>query len=136
MLRRPGYRIAPHRDPKWGFLTCLLYLARPGDEPQWGTQLFRVKDDQEARGASPHWIPDQQCECVADVEFLPNRALVFLNSVGAHGAHIPADVQPPDLERYTYQFRVGPERQSMEALRASLSTQEQPLWAGKVSHHY
>ena len=23
MLRRPGYHIPPHRDPKWGFLTCL-----------------------------------------------------------------------------------------------------------------
>jgi hypothetical protein len=29
ILRRGrGYRIPPHRDPKWGFLTCILYLAR------------------------------------------------------------------------------------------------------------
>ena len=135
MLRRPGYRILPHRDPKWGFVTCLMYLARSGDEPRWGTQIFRVKEDQQAQGASPHWIPDEQCEFVTDVEFVPNRALVFLNSVGAHGAHIPADAQPPDLERYTYQFRVGPERQSMEAIRSTLSAEQQPLWAGKVSHY-
>ncbi|MGH9255013.1 MAG: hypothetical protein ACRD3C_10635, partial [Vicinamibacterales bacterium] len=29
MLRRRGYRIRPHRDPKWSFITCILYLARP-----------------------------------------------------------------------------------------------------------
>jgi hypothetical protein len=133
MLRRPGYRIPPHRDPKWGFITCLLYLARPGDEPRWGTQLFRVDEDQDAQGASPHWISDEQCHWAADVDFLPNRALIFLNSVGAHGAEIPADAQPADLERYTYQFRIGPDRQSMESMRATLSEDAQSLWAGKVA---
>src|SRR5688572_31193304 len=28
MLRRRGYNIPPHRDPKWGFITCLIYLPR------------------------------------------------------------------------------------------------------------
>jgi hypothetical protein len=28
MLRRPGYHLAPHRDPKRAMLTCLLYVAR------------------------------------------------------------------------------------------------------------
>lgn len=135
LLRRPGYRIPPHRDPKWGFITCLMYLARPGDDVRWGTQLFRVNDDREARGASPHWIADTQCELVSDVEFRPNRALVFLNSVGAHGAQIPADAEPQDLERYAYQFRVGPERQSIDAIRARLSPDERPLWAGKGSDY-
>lgn len=135
LLRRPGYRIPPHRDPKWGFITCLMYLARPGDDVRWGTQLFRVNDDREARGASPHWIADTQCELVSDVEFRPNRALVFLNSVGAHGAQIPADAEPQGLERYAYQFRVGPERQSIDAIRARLSPDERPLWAGKGSDY-
>lgn len=131
MLRRPGYRIPPHRDPKWGFVTCLLYLATPGDDSRWGTQVLRVSDDREARGASPHWIPEAQCECVADVDFVPNRALIFLNSTGAHSAHIPADAQPPDLERYTYQFRLGPEQQAIEALRSTLTAEQRPMWAGK-----
>ena len=135
MLRRPGYRIPPHRDPKWGFITCLMYLARPGDDEKWGTQIFRVADDREARGANPHWIAQQQCAWVADVEFRPNRVLVFLNSEGAHGAHIPEDAQPPDLERYTYQFRLGPERQSIDALRSSLTPEQQPMWAGKGSSY-
>ncbi|MBI2186778.1 MAG: hypothetical protein HYU37_06580 [Acidobacteria bacterium] len=135
MLRRPGYKIPPHRDPKWGFITCLLYLARPGDDSRWGTQLFRVEADDEARGGAPHWVPEERCRWVADVEFLPNRALIFLNSTGAHGAHIPDDAEPADLERYTYQFRVGPERESMEALRSTLPEERQPLWAGKVTSY-
>ena len=28
LLRRPGYVIKPHRDPRWAFLTCLVYLPR------------------------------------------------------------------------------------------------------------
>jgi len=135
MLRRPGYRIPPHRDPKWGFITCLLYLARPGDDPRWGTQLFRVADDDEAHGGAPHWVSEERCQWIADVEFLPNRALIFLNSSGAHGAHIPADAEPPALERYTYQFRVGPERESMEALRSTLTPDRQALWTGKVTSY-
>jgi hypothetical protein len=131
MLRRPGYRIPPHRDPKWGFITCLMYLAKPGDDSRWGTQVLRVNEDQEARGASPHWIPDAQCECVAEVDFRPNRVLIFLNSSGAHSAHIPADAQPPELERYTYQFRVGPDRQTVEEMRSTLTAEQRALWAGK-----
>jgi hypothetical protein len=135
MLRRPGYKIPPHRDPKWGFITCLLYLARPGDDSRWGTQLFRVDADQEARGGAPHWVPEERCQWVADVDFIPNRALIFLNSTGAHGASISANAQPADLERYTYQFRVGPERGSMEALRATLTPERQTLWTGKVTSY-
>jgi hypothetical protein len=135
MLRRPGYRILPHRDPKWGFITCLMYLARPGDDTRWGTQIFRVADDREARGANPHWISEQQCEWVADVDFVPNRVLVFLNSAGAHGAYIPEDAEPADLERYTYQFRVGPERESIDALKSTLTPEQQPMWAGKGSSY-
>jgi hypothetical protein len=50
MLRRPGYYIRPHRDPKWGFLTCLMYLKRPDDDESWGTDLYRVKGTKRRRG--------------------------------------------------------------------------------------
>ena len=131
LLRRPGYRILPHRDPKWGFITCILYLARRGDNEAWGTQLYTVEQDEEARGTSPHWIDPARCRQVGDVEFRANRMLILLNSVGAHGAHIPGDAQPEDLERYIYQFRIGPTAESIAMLKSSMPEERRPLWAGK-----
>ena len=136
LLRRPGYLIPPHRDPKWGFITCLMYLGRKGDDERWGTQLFRVRDDSEAEGARPHWISKEQCELVADVAFKPNRMLVFLNSVGAHGAHIPADAIPATLERYAYQFRLGADGRSINSIRARLTPEQRAYWAGKAGDSY
>jgi hypothetical protein len=132
MLRRPGYRIMPHRDPKWGFITCILYLARPQESDGWGTQLYAVDGDQEAKNAAPYWIDPQQCRLVEDVAFRPNRLLVFLNSTGAHGAHIPEDAQPPTLERCIYQFRVGPPTETITMLKSSLPEEHQKRWAGKA----
>jgi hypothetical protein len=132
LLRRRGYQIPPHRDPKWGFITCLLYLPKLGDDEQWGTQLYTVEDDAEAHGAKPHWISAEQCTLVADVAFRPNRMLVFLNSIGAHGAFIPEDAQPADLERYAYQFRIGPDAKSIKRLLESLPESRRPYWAGKI----
>jgi hypothetical protein len=131
LLRRRGYRIPPHRDPKWGFVTCILYLARRHDSEAWGTQLFTVDDDEEARGASPHWINAERCHHVGDVAFRANRMLVLLNSVGAHGASIPDDAQPENLERYIYQFRIAPTVESMSMLKATLPEERRPFWAGK-----
>ena len=132
ILRRGrGYRIPPHRDPKWGFLTCILYLARENDSESWGTQLFSVEEDDEARGAAPHYIDAARCTKVADVTFKPNRMLVFLNSVGAHGAEIPIDALPEGLERYIYQFRIAPDLESMSRLKAVLPEERRAFWAGK-----
>lgn len=135
LLRRRGYRIPPHRDPKWGFITCILYLARRHDSDAWGTQLYTVDGDVEARGASPHWIDLAQCRHVADVAFRPNRMLVFLNSVGAHGASIPDDAQPEDLERYIYQFRIAPTVEAMATLKSTLADDRRPFWAGKSADY-
>ena len=136
LLRRPGYHIPPHRDPKWGFITCLMYLARRGDSERWGTQLHRVAGDDEALGARPHWIDEQKCEPVEHVTFRRNRALVFLNSVGAHSAHIPADADPPDLERYAYQFRIGASAEAIRSLVDGLPADRRAVWAGKGSGVY
>ena len=132
MRRRRNYNIPTHRDPKWGFLTCLLYLVRPGDQETWGTRLYAVESDREATGSQPHWIDPQTCRLVREIPFRANSALVFLNSTGAHGASIPADAEPADLERYIYQFRVGPTRESIAALMALLPEERQPAWAGKL----
>jgi hypothetical protein len=129
MLRRRGYTILPHRDPKWGFITCLLYLARPQDSDSWGTQLYEVEQDEEAHGDAPHWIDAAKCRQVADVSFRANRLLIFVNSYGAHGASIPADAEPADLERYMYQFRMGPSTAAIEKLMSLLPPDRRPLWA-------
>lgn len=136
LLRRPGYRIPPHRDPKWGFITCLFYLARPGDDERWGTQLYTVEGDAEAVGGQPHWIPDSRVHLAGEVAFKPNRAFVFLNSVGAHGAQIPADAIPADLTRYAYQFRVGASRSSIDAIMRQLPPEQRAFWAGKGGERY
>jgi hypothetical protein len=136
LLRRPGYYIPPHRDPKWGFITCLLYLARRGDSEQWGTRLHRVLGDEDARGAHPHWIDAHKCEPAGHVAFRRNRALIFLNSVGAHSAEIPSDADPPDLERYAYQFRIGASTDAIKMLVDGLPADRRELWAGKGSEVY
>lgn len=135
LLRGRGYLIPPHRDPKWGFLTCLMYLVRPGDSTAWGTQLYDVDGDMEAPSVAPHWIKVGKCRLVKDVSFRANSALVFLNSHGAHGAQIPEDAEPPDLQRYIYQFRIGPTPDSIRRLVALLPQAQREKWSGKVADY-
>ena len=133
MLRRPGYHLGPHRDPKRSILTCLLYLARDGDSDTYGTQIFRVVDDEDA-GYKQTYYPEEEgrtCELVKVVPFRRNAMLVSLNSRGAHGATIPPDA-PADLERYTYQFYVAPQREALSALVKSLPAAQRAKWRSKA----
>lgn len=132
LLRGRGYRIAPHRDPKWGFVTVLLYLPRAHESDQWGTQLYSVDDDEAAGTIAPHWIDPARCRLKVDVPFRRNTALVFLNSRGAHGAAIPEDAQPADLQRYIYQYRIGPTKAAIASLVAMLPQEQRSVWEGKV----
>ena len=132
LLRGRGYRIAPHRDPKWGFITVLLYLPRAHESDQWGTQLYSVDDDEAAGTIAPHWIDPARCRLKVDVPFRRNTALVFLNSRGAHGAAIPEDAQPADLQRYIYQYRIGPTKAAIASLVAMLPQEQRSVWEGKV----
>ena len=129
MLRRPGYNLTPHRDPKWGFVTAILYLARPGDSEEYGTQLYAVRDDTEAPSGSVYYVEPSQCELVRAVPFRPNSMLVFLNSVGAHGASIPSDA-PPRVERYIYQFRLGPTSKMIANILQRMPPDKASQWAG------
>jgi hypothetical protein len=131
MLRRPGYRIGTHRDPKWGFVTALIYLVRPGDNETYGTQLYRVHGDAEASDDKPLWIDPRNCELVKSVPFRANTLLAFLNSTGAHGASIPANAKPADLERYIYQVRLGPDLAGIERLVSLMTPEHRARWAGK-----
>lgn len=131
MLRRPGYVIEPHRDPKWGFLTVLMYLARDGDNETYGTQLYRVRDDEEAADDKPLRFDPARCELVKAVPFRANTLLAFLNSTGAHGASIPADATPRTLERYLYQVRLGPPAPAIKRMVSLMDPAHRERWAGK-----
>jgi len=67
-----------------------------------------------------------------DVPFRRNTALVFLNSHGAHGAFIPEHAEPADLQRYIYQFRIGPTKTAIQKLVAMLPEERRPAWEGKL----
>ncbi len=134
MLRRPGYHLDPHRDPKRAVVTSLLYFARPHDSEAHGTQIFRVTGDKEATFTETYY-PEQhggRCELVKLVPFRPNTALMFVNSGGAHGADIPADASRK-IERYAFQFYIGPDAADLEALVARLPPGRQAMWRSKKS---
>ncbi len=137
MLRRPGYFLAPHRDPKRAMLTCLLYLAGARDDEAYGTQIFRVADDREATFTHTYYPEEHgsRCELVKTVPYRPNSMLVFLNSTGAHGAAIPP-VAPATLERFTYQFYIGPGAETLNDLVKELPPERQAKWTSpKASGH-
>lgn len=132
MLRRPGYHLDPHRDPKRSMLTCLFYLARPGDDVAHGTQLFRVLDDREASYKQTYYpeMDGRRCELASVVPFRANSMLVFLNSRGAHGATIPKEADAR-LERYSYQFYVSPENAALGTLIRDLPPERRVMWQNK-----
>ena len=135
MLRRPGYVIKPHRDPRWAFLTCLVYLPRPKDVDSYGTQIYRLRNEPEVTHSSPLWVDPSECELVRDVPADRNTALVFLNSTGAHGASIPSDA-PPDTERYLYQVHFSVEEDMRQRLVDSLEGAERSSWVSERGTEY
>jgi hypothetical protein len=135
LLRRPGYVIRPHRDPRWAFLTCLIYLQKRGADHVYGTQLYRLKQEREATHNSPFWVDERECELVRDVPGARNSALIFLNSTGVHGASIPPDA-PADLERYVYQVQLSPDEATRRRLIEMLSGARKAGWASKGNREY
>jgi len=127
MLRRPGYRIKPHRDPRWAFLTCLVYLQKRGDSSAYGTQFYRLHKEREPSHHSPLWVEDDEVELVKDVPARHNSAVVFLNSTGAHGAFIPSDA-PADTERFIYQVQFGPDEATKQMLIDELEGAARESW--------
>lgn len=129
MLRRPGYHLSPHRDPKRSLVTCLMYLAKPGDSEAHGTALYRVDDDREAHYKQTYY-PEREghrCTLARMVPFKANSMLAFVNSRGAHGAGIPADA-PATIERYAYQFYIAPDNDALGALIRSLPKGRKEMW--------
>lgn len=108
MLRRRGYLIKPHRDPRWAFLVALFYAAPRNAAHTYGTQLYRLINERDEPHTSPLWLAPDECQLARDVPGMGNSALMFLNSTGAHGASVPDDA-PPDFLRYVYQARFSPD---------------------------
>jgi hypothetical protein len=128
-LRRPGYTLQPHLDPKRVVITGLVYFARPGDDPSHGTQLFSVDRPFVSAGIKTYF-PGQHglsCMLAATVPFTPNTLLAFVNSGGAHGATLPPDAALK--ERYAYQFYVKPDDGGLKRLLAGLPEQARAPWA-------
>ena len=128
MLRRAGYEIKPHRDPRWALLTCLVYLQRRDDVQTYGTQFYRLKQERETPHSSPLWATYEECELVKDIPARRNTAVIFLNSTGVHGATVPADA-PATLERYLYQAQFGPDQTTREKLIAALPDERRSMWS-------
>jgi hypothetical protein len=117
MLRRPGYHLDPHLDPKRVVFTCLIYFARPGDSEAYGTSFYRINGTPKIDRTSTFYPESQglKCDVVKMVPFKANSAVAFLNYGGAHGADIPRTA-PKDTERYAYQFYVSPEPRALAAI--------------------
>jgi hypothetical protein len=130
LLRRPGYVIKPHRDPRWHFITCLIYLQKREGGDAYGTQLYRLRHEREPSHNSPFRFELDECELVRDVPARRNAMLAFFNSAGAHGASIPLDA-PGTLERYVYQVQFGPDRATREKLVAMMGDADRPGWTTK-----
>jgi hypothetical protein len=135
MYRKRGYYIRPHRDPNWGMITCIFYLAKPGDDERWGTDLYTVENDVSAPSVTPYWIKEERCHHVRLVENIPNRLLIFINSKGAHGARIPEGLADAEMDRSIYQFKLSPRTAGMRMLISTLPEDEQQAWLGKVTNY-
>ena len=136
MLRRPGWGLAPHLDPRDQFITTLLYLAGPDEPASYGTQLFRVLKPNFVVPYANTYYPERDgvsCELVKTMPYRGNLCVSFLNlGGGAHGANIPSDAQPSDMRRIVFQFYMGPQRQQLEALVDRLPADRQVAWKQRV----
>jgi hypothetical protein len=127
MLRRRGYLIKPHSDPRWAFLVALFYAAPRGSPHTYGTQLYRLKEERDEAHTSPLWLAPEECELARDVPGNGNSALMFLNSTGAHGASVPDDA-PADFLRYVYQARFSPDTATKLRLLELLAGEGRERW--------
>ena len=127
MLRRRGYLIKPHRDPRWAFLVALFYAAPRGSAHTYGTQLYRLIQERDEAHTSPLWLAPDECELARDVPGIGNSALMFLNSTGAHGASVPDDA-PAGFLRYVYQARFSPDTATKTRLLELLAGEGRERW--------
>lgn len=127
-LRRPGYHLKPHLDPKRVVITGLVYFARPGDSEAFGTQLFRIRTPFTSSTMGKFYPEDEgfAVELARTVPYRANTLLAFVNSKAAHGATLPPDA--PLRERYAYQFYVKPRDGELKKLLLELPPESRTNW--------
>ena len=119
-LRRKGYRLRPHLDPPHAALTGLYYLARPGDDARYGTALYKPSSPIPVKRQGIYYPEDQgiAVEHVTTVPFRANSLLVWMTSLGPHGADLTAEEVPKSLERCTYQFQLVTDDETRRRMKA------------------
>ena len=133
LLRLPGFEIKPHRDPRWAFVTCLIYLPKPTDATVYGTHLYRLVHEREAPSGSPFWLEYADCELVKSVPGSARSALAFVNWSGAHSASMPGDA-PAGTHRYLYQLQIGPDSASRERIMTHVAADRRSAWASREDY--
>jgi hypothetical protein len=131
-LRRPGYHLKPHLDPKRVVITGLIYFARPGDSEDYGTQLFRVGQSFRSVAMGKFYPEDEglPVEVAKTVPYRANTLFAFVNSKAAHGASLPPDAAL--RERYAYQFYVKPRDGDLKKLLLELPPESRSNWAAFI----
>jgi len=136
MLRRPGWKLDPHLDPRSRFINTLLYLARPGEPDTYGTQLFRVHEENFVARQANTYYPEREgirCELAKTMPYRGNLALSFLNlGGGAHGAAFPEEPQTAGLRRLVFQFYMEPAKEELDALIERLPPEHKVAWTTRV----
>jgi hypothetical protein len=109
MLRRPGYSLEPHVDPRRSILTALMYMGTSDGSENHGTKLFTSNQDIPLKYSGIYYPLREgaQCTVIKHVPCRPNSMLVFASRLGIHGADIPSNTQPSTLKRHSYHFFVG-----------------------------
>jgi hypothetical protein len=128
-LRRPGYHLRPHMDPKRVAITGLLYLARPGDDDTHGTDLFTLSEPIEASGLKT-FFPEEAgvaCHRASTIPYRPNTLLAFVNGGAAHGATLPPDARL--RARLSYQFYIKPDDGALRRLLEGVAPDARAVWA-------
>ncbi|MBI4486247.1 MAG: hypothetical protein HY655_09575 [Acidobacteria bacterium] len=91
--RGPGYVGPPPADGRWDLINGVVHLARHQDTAEYGGRLQ-----------------------TQEIAFRANSMVTW---VGPPEAHVHVSIPrhaPPNLERYTYEFRVGPTREGRSRL--------------------
>jgi hypothetical protein len=118
--RGKGYLLRPHLDPPHAALTGLFYLARPGDDPRYGTGFYKPSTPLPTRRKGIFY-PEEHgiaLENVRTVPFQANTLVVWMTSLGPHGADLTAPDVPASIARYTYQFQLVTDADTRRRLNA------------------